>query len=250
MTHSITIDTVPGAGRSATHLVRCGPANWVILQDGDDLTLIDGGYPGNADDVEQSIARVGRSMGDVQGALLTHAHVDHLGGLAIVAERHGFSIHLDEAEAAHARGDVNEQISPVGVCRLLPRRGTLPWLATVIRLGALDHQHVTDPVTFSGDQPLDLPGAPKPVATHGHTGGHSSFLAAGGEILIAGDALITAHPTSSRGTGPQLLPDPFHHNVTAAHAALEHFSALDATVLLPGHGPIHRGSIAAAIAQL
>lgn len=51
------------ATASAAYLVHTTAANWVILQDDSGITLIDGGYPGNADDVIGSIEQIGRGHG-------------------------------------------------------------------------------------------------------------------------------------------------------------------------------------------
>ncbi len=39
--------------------VQGSAVNWVILRDGSELTLIDGGYPGDLDAVESSIRAIG-----------------------------------------------------------------------------------------------------------------------------------------------------------------------------------------------
>jgi glyoxylase-like metal-dependent hydrolase (beta-lactamase superfamily II) len=63
-------------------------------------------------------------------------------------------------------------------------------------------------------------------------------------VLIAGDALMTAHPTA-RTAGPQLLPAMFNHDHAAALASLQALAGLPADVVLPGHGPAYRGPASA-----
>jgi glyoxylase-like metal-dependent hydrolase (beta-lactamase superfamily II) len=82
------------------------------------------------------------------------------------------------------------------------------------------------------------------VHTPGHTDGHCAYHLPEAGVLITGDALVCAHPTS-RTRGPQLLPRMFHHDWAAAVAALDVLGKADADVLLPGHGPVHHGSAAA-----
>jgi hypothetical protein len=43
--------------------------------------------------------------------------------------------------------------------------------------------------------------------------------------------------------GPQLLPDMFHHERPRALASLDVLAELEGEVLLPGHGPVHRGPV-------
>jgi glyoxylase-like metal-dependent hydrolase (beta-lactamase superfamily II) len=91
-----------------------------------------------------------------------------------------------------------------------------------------------------------LPGAPLAIPSPGHTGGHCSFIVDG--VLVAGDALVTGHPVSTR-SGPQLLPDLFNHDQDGCVRSLAALGLLDTDVLLPGHGPVWRGAIRDAAEQ-
>jgi glyoxylase-like metal-dependent hydrolase (beta-lactamase superfamily II) len=55
--------------------------NWVLVQEGPDLTLIDAGWNGDIQAVERSIRSLGRRLQDLRAVLLTHAHADHTGAL-------------------------------------------------------------------------------------------------------------------------------------------------------------------------
>ena len=66
-------------------------------------------------------------------------------------------------------------------------------------------------------------------------------------MAVTGDTLVTAHPTSPV-EGPQLLPAFFNHDQAGTAAALEPLGDLDAGLILPGHGPVHRGPIREAAA--
>ncbi len=65
-------------------------------------------------------------------------------------------------------------------------------------------------------------------------------------MVISGDALVSGHATS-RIEGPQLLPGMFHHDRSRTVASLDVLAGLDADVLLPGHGPVHRGPLRDAV---
>ena len=67
-------------------------------------------------------------------------------------------------------------------------------------------------------------------------------------MVITGDELITAHAVS-RLDGPQLIGPMFSHREFDPAAVLAPLAALDADVVLPGHGPVHRGPIGAAVAD-
>ncbi|GEC06169.1 MBL fold metallo-hydrolase [Streptomyces spinoverrucosus] len=231
-----------------TYLVHGSNTNWVILKDGDAVTLVDTGYLGDRQQLLDSLAAVGSSPEAVAAVLITHAHNDHLGSAEYLRETYGTPVYLHEAEVPHARREFLHQVSVGQVLRNGWRPGVLPWAVHAIRSGGTAHVPVTSPEPFPGTGPLDLPGRPVPVHTPGHTAGHSVFHLPGAGVVISGDALVSGHATS-RIKGPQLLPDMFHHERAQALASLELIEGLAADVLLPGHGPVHRGSVPDAARQ-
>lgn len=222
--------------------------NVAILRDGADLTLIDGGYPGDVSAVERAIRSLGRRPEDVRAMLLTHAHVDHMGALVDFHRRFGIPVLTDPIEVSHARRDRLEQATATDFLPILHRHGVLPWLLRVARVGATRSVSIDDPRPVVAGVPLDLPGAPVPVPTHGHTSGHTAFHLPQHGVIVTGDALVTAHPLSQH-RGPQLLPTVFDHGPGDPRAALDQLAGLDAEVIVPGHGPTARLPIAAAVDQ-
>lgn len=233
-------------GTAKTHLVHTKYVNWVILQSDEGVTLVDGGYPGHAGAVKESLRRVGSDLSEVQAALLTHAHIDHLGGLAQIGRTRSFPVYADPAEVPHARREFLEQADASTIAPIAYRPRVMRWLQGAVRLGALDKSGIGDAQPL-GD-PSSLPGAPVAVPTHGHTRGHSAFLVGDGEVLISGDALISGHPTSSR-RGPQCLDHVFTHDVPANEAAVAALGELDSVILMPGHGPMLCGRIKTFVEQ-
>ncbi|MEU2426589.1 MBL fold metallo-hydrolase [Streptomyces sp. NPDC007851] len=233
-----------------TYLVHGSHTNWVILKDGDAVTLVDTGYPGDREGLLGSLAEVGASPEAVTAVLITHAHNDHLGSAEYLRDAHGVPVYLHEAEVPHARRDFLQQVAVADVLRNAWRPGVVPWLVHVLRVGGTEQHPVTVPEAFPAAEgsPLDLPGRPVPVHTPGHTDGHTVYHLPEAGLVISGDALVSGHRTS-RVQGPQLLPDMFHHERARAVASLDVIAALDADALLPGHGPLHRGSVAAAAQQ-
>jgi glyoxylase-like metal-dependent hydrolase (beta-lactamase superfamily II) len=219
--------------------------NWLILVDGTDVTLIDTGYPGDADDVVASLHAVGRRPEDVRAVLITHAHVDHIGSAAAYGERAPVLAH--PAELAQLRGEVLHQVSPLAIVRNAWRPGVVPWALRAARNGGLEHPTVPDPkpIALDGDA-LDVPGHPVPVPTPGHTPGSCSFHLREHGVLATGDSLITAHPVTSR-RGPQLIVPMFQSDVRLAEESLAALRTLPGDVIVPGHGPVHHGPIGAAV---
>lgn len=230
------------------HLVQCGHVNWVLVEEGSDLTLIDGGYPANGVDVERSIEQIGHTLDDVRAILVTHAHVDHIGGIADILTRHHAPVLMDPLEVPHAKREYLQQLSPLRAPMLLWRRGSLKWAREVIALGALKGAELPRAQSFAVDTVLDVPGRIVPIATYGHTDGHSAYLIPDAGVLASGDALVTGHATSSV-LGPQFLVCPFNHDRVRTDEALGSIADAPASVLFPGHGPIYRGSMTAAVEQ-
>ena len=123
----------------------------------------------------------------------------------------------------------------------------LVWALRIVRAGGARVEGLIQAEPFeAGSGPLDVPGRLVPVPTPGHTSGHCAFHLPERGVLIAGDALMTAHP-AGRTAGPQLLPQMFNHDEAAALASLQALAGLTADVVLPGHGPAWRGSPASAV---
>lgn len=221
--------------------------NFLALVDGADVTLVDAGWAGDVDRVIAELASIGRRPEDVRAILVTHAHIDHVGGAARLHERFGTKVLAHPDELAHARGEAHEQASKLDVLSIAWRPRTLRWMAEVARVGVLGHVAMPYAQSFSADGALDLPGAPLPVPCAGHTSGHTAFLLPGG-VVATGDALVTGHPLSA-STGPQLLPEFFSHDMPRTIATLDAIAALDAEVLAPGHGEPWHGSPADAVAR-
>ncbi|WP_370617863.1 MBL fold metallo-hydrolase [Mumia sp. Pv 4-285] len=221
--------------------------NWVLVEDGHDLTLIDGGYPGNVEDVERSVREIGHQMRDIRGILLTHAHVDHLGGAARIAAAYDIDVWTGEAEVPHARRDHLQQLGPAALPMVIWRHGAVGWLLDITKLGGTDRDGIPEAQAYDAGR-LDLPGSPVAVPTPGHTDGHTAFHLPGSGVLVSGDALITAHAVS-RKHGPQLIVRPFSHDRDAARRSLDAIAAVDAATLFPGHGPVWTGTMRDAAGQ-
>ena len=239
MTRWTTAENLYDLG-SGTILVTGPAANWLILREGSSCTLIDCGYPGDRTLVDASLRAAG-VPGLPDAVVITHAHADHIGTLGRFVAA-GVPVHCSAAEVPNMAGTAREQIGPK---ESLPRAARswkwLTWSIHAIRVGGLKDVTV-DPEALTPFTPdataLDVPGSPRPVATTGHTSGHTSYLIGGTGVLASGDAVITDHMVAEKHGVPQLLADPFHHDLpTASRTAVRLLSDTDFDVLAPGHGP-------------
>lgn len=113
------------------------------------VVLVDAGLPGTVGAIEATLERIGAAWSDVTDIVLTHAHFDHVGGLADVVAR-----------------------AP----------GATVWA------GTLDVAAVpADGVVVKGIGEGDRVGELRVLDTPGHTPGHLSLLHEAGSVVIVGD---------------------------------------------------------------
>ena len=220
------------------HFAYTDLVNWTLVTDGSGVMLIDAGYPGHREDVLDSLRQLGFGVDDLRAILLTHAHIDHFGSAIWFAKTHGTPVYCHAAEVGHSKREYLEQASPMDVAKHIWQPRWLRWSVDISRKGAFTRDGI--PTTLALSEDVSLPGQPMAIPTPGHTGGHCSYVVDG--VLVAGDALVTGHPLLKH-VGPQLLPELFNHDQGGCVRSLAALGMLDTEVLLPGHGPVWRGSI-------
>jgi glyoxylase-like metal-dependent hydrolase (beta-lactamase superfamily II) len=230
-------------------MVEASHTNLVLIRDGDELTLVDSGYPRDRGLIETALAGIGRSPADVSALVLTHAHVDHIGSARWLATTHGVPVRCHAAEAPHARGEVIEMISTADLATRLWRPRVLTFTVNALVKGGLSAERVDDVTTFADGEVLDVPGHPVVVHTPGHTSGHAAFHLPDRGVLVSGDALITVDVWDHTRRGPQVIQAPFNDDHEQAYASLYRLAALEADAVVPGHGRPYRGTPAEAVAE-
>lgn len=231
---------------SGVHRAGSALVNWYLIEDGGKVTLVDAGLPGYWPALDEALAAMGRSRGDVEALVLTHGDSDHVGFAERLRAETGARVlvHPDDVEITTTR---KQKKTEAGVGTLAELRRPAAWriLAEIVRNGGARVPPVAEVETYADGDVLDVPGRPRVVHTPGHTNGHCVVHLADRGVLFAGDALCTYHPL--RGTrGPQLMPRAFTTDTERALASLDRIAPLDAATLLPGHGePWTEGAAAA-----
>ncbi|MDJ0923573.1 MAG: MBL fold metallo-hydrolase [Acidimicrobiia bacterium] len=200
--------------------------------DGDQgVTLIDTGMPRRAGKVAEVLARIGRSITDVNTIAITHSHPDHVGNAAALKIAAQAVVLASPADSPAIRGETPTTPPPLF--------GRLPFLRPLFRLvpkaAPVDVDRMIDETSAAG-LPEDL----RVIDTPGHTPGHVSYLLdrAGG-VLFAGDAAVaTRNGEIKRGY--------FNAPLDAIDESIRHVAEFDFEVAFFAHSPgIERGARAA-----
>jgi glyoxylase-like metal-dependent hydrolase (beta-lactamase superfamily II) len=223
------------------HRQGTGQVNWYLITDGNSVTLVDAGMPAHWRQFRDALGRMGRSLRDVEAIVLTHAHLDHLGFAERARRAAEAGVHVGEGDA---NGHVRKTPNPL----LYWRPSSWPLLAEGLRDGLLAAPPVRQFQTFADGDVLDVPGHPRVVAVPGHTAGHAALHLPDRGVLFTGDALVTLDPYT-RGRGPRLLLDGVHEDPARNRESVPRLAALEADLLLPGHGEPWHGTPADAVSQ-
>jgi len=217
--------------------------NSYLIEEGGGVTIVDAGLSGLWNSLPEELAAMGRTLEDVRAIVLTHGHSDHIGFAERGRRERGWPVSVHELDAALARGEVPNPARGGGPMRLVPLIRFGWWSVTH---GARIH-HLGVVSTYGDGATLDVPGSPRVTLVPGHTPGSAALLFAGHDALLVGDALCTYAVTTGR-TGPQIAP--FSADPDLALSNLSRIEAMEAGLVLPGHGPAWTDGPAAAVAAV
>ena len=214
-----------------------------LVEDAGGLTLIDAGMPGHWGELMSELKRLGRSPADIKGVVLTHGDVDHIGFADRLRREQGVAVHVHEADAARARGEVKKDIK-WGKVRVGP---LVRFMVYGARRGGFRVKPLAEVRTFDGGATLDLPGAPQVFHVPGHTPGSVAVWIPSVKALFVGDALTTGHVlTGAKGPGPA----PFTIDPDKAIESLSRIEDVPAEWLIPGHGAPWHGEVRQAVEEV
>lgn len=226
---------------SNVHVVTGTNVNWALVAEGDEVTVVDAGYPNDSRALLASIEAIGRRPEDVRAIVLTHAHLDHMGGIPALLKRTDAPVLTGAVEDAHARREHLEQISPLQMLAQARSKSGAIWVAQTLR-AVLPHitMKVPSAQAVDFDTELDIPGRLRAISTPGHTSGHTAFLMESTGTLFSGDALVTGHRLLPGSPRSQLLSSVFSEDEAEMRESLKTLGGLPADCLVPGHGPVER----------
>lgn len=214
------------------HLIDGVTSNAYLIVEPSGLTLVDTGMPGSASKILAYLRALGHVPSQLHTILLTHQHVDHVGGAAELAALSGAEVIAHPLDAPAIEGTEPRDL-PSGPLALVFRTVLLPRLRMVA---------VTRRVTAGETLPiLADDGGLRVIETPGHTRGEVALYLPGRRLLFAGDTY--RHTARGEVATP---PRMFNRDTAQARASLASLGELAIDASLPGHGkPIPQGAAGA-----
>jgi glyoxylase-like metal-dependent hydrolase (beta-lactamase superfamily II) len=207
--------------------IRC--VNIILIVE-ETLTLVDTGFRGSRRKIIDYIRRLGRSIEEVSLIIITHNHLDHVGGLPALKN-------FTPARVAVHRADLSDS------------EGGLPYPGYLIKLMHLPPISIFRPLVYAkpGDVDIQLAGGEilpplgglEVMPTPGHTPGSISLFSAKKRLLIVGDAINNRHKDL------RLPPKDVSSDLLQAIESIKRLARLDFETMCCGHGrPIVGGASA------
>jgi glyoxylase-like metal-dependent hydrolase (beta-lactamase superfamily II) len=213
--------------------------NFYVLTEGGKATVVDAGCFKEWPTLVAGLGEIGLGADDVEAIIVTHAHADHI-GFGREAQENGLRVQVHEDEETRALGTYEGTTAIKPTQMPLWRPAVWSFLVALLKVGILKHPALDSVETFTDGETLDLPGRPRVIHTPGHTEGHASFLV--GSILFSGDALVMQDLFGRDRSTPFVMQDAFHNDPARVRESLGLLEAVDAELVLPGHGEPFAGS--------
>ena len=187
---------------------RSFDSNITFLRSGDRQVLIDTGTGMNPEKLDKDLQEQGSSLSSITDVVLTHSHIDHIGGCAILLSEGSPRLHLMKSEADMINnGDMSLTLSSTFGTRLPPMK--------------IDGVIEDNSIIEFGDIRLQA------FNTPGHSIGSTCFRILESPIMITGDTMF---PGGSFGRVDFPTGDP-----GALVSSLEKLASMDFEIALPGH---------------
>lgn len=189
----------------------------ILLWDDEMAVLIDTGFPGQIEDIQVEMEKVGVSFDKLKVVILTHQDIDHIGSLPELLQRcrSNIKVYAHELDKPYIEGD-------------------LP----LLKDGNVENRpkgKVSD--TMIDGQELPYCGGILILHTPGHTPGHISLYLKQSKILVAGDSMYSVNGMLGGIYAPTTI------NIKEAQQSLKKYLNLDIESVVCYHGGLSKGNI-------
>ncbi|EJV80102.1 MULTISPECIES: MBL fold metallo-hydrolase [Bacillus] len=189
----------------------------ILLWDDEMAVLIDTGFPGQIEDIQVEMEKVGVSFDKLKVVILTHQDIDHIGSLPELLQRcrSNIKVYAHELDKPYIEGD-------------------LP----LLKDGNIENRpkgKVSD--TVIDGQELPYCGGILILHTPGHTPGHISLYLKQSKILVAGDSMYSVNGVLGGIHAPTTL------NIMEARQSLKNYLNLHIESVVCYHGGFSKRNI-------
>jgi glyoxylase-like metal-dependent hydrolase (beta-lactamase superfamily II) len=194
------------------------------------ITIVDAGFRGSAPRIVKAIRSLGRSIEEVSLIIITHNHLDHIGGLPRLRKFTSAKVAVHRADLSYSK----DGLPYPGYLKNLMKIPflTIFWPLVYAKPGDVDIQ-------LAGGEILPPLGGLEVIHTPGHTPGSISLFSPKKRLLIVGDTLNSSHKDL------YLTPKSISSDVSQARESVKRLAQLDFDILCCGHGkPIVGGASA------
>lgn len=193
---------------------------------GEELVLVDAGMSKNPERILSYLKDVLRkNPSDLRTIIITHAHVDHTGGLAALVRATHSKVAIHEQDSPYLCGEKKMPLPKGGIGVMF--RLMSPFLrAAPVKADIILHESDT----IAGMKVIHVPG---------HTPGSIALLDEKRKVLFSGDT-IRYRDGKIEGPPAKFTPDP-----ASALRSIEKLKQFDFDVMLAGHGEPLKGGASA-----
>ncbi|HDX9686860.1 MBL fold metallo-hydrolase [Bacillus cereus] len=189
----------------------------ILLWDDEMAVLIDTGFPGQIEDIQVEMEKVGVSFDKLKVVILTHQDIDHIGSLPELLQRcrSNIKVYAHELDKPYIEGD-------------------LP----LLKDGNIENRpkgKVSD--TVIDGQELPYCGGILILHTPGHTPGHIGLYLKQSKILVAGDSMYSVNGVLGGIHAPTTL------NIMEARQSLKKYLNLHIESVVCYHGGFSKRNI-------